>query len=93
MERALYSYAFRSVMYLMVCSRPDLPYSVSVLRRYMSKSGDVHFETMEWLLRYIKGTSDLGIQFKRQFEGIIMYRWVSIRWEAFMRLLFVGFQD
>lgn len=72
MARVPYSNVVGSVMYLMVCSRLDLAYSISILSRYMSNPGEAHWEAMKWLLRYIKGTSNLRIQFRKQIEGVIL---------------------
>lgn len=72
MARVLYSNAVGSVMYLMICSRPDLAFSISVLSRYMSNPCEVHWEAMKWLLRYIKGTCDLGIEYRKQSESVIL---------------------
>ena len=37
-----YSHAIGSVMYMMVCTRPDLAHAISVLSRYMSNPGREH---------------------------------------------------
>ena len=46
-----------SVMYVMVCSRPNIAHAVSLVSRYLSNSGKGHWEALKWLLRYFKGTS------------------------------------
>jgi hypothetical protein len=38
MSRVPYSSTVGSLMYAMVCTRPDIPHVVGVLRRYMKKS-------------------------------------------------------
>ncbi|KAL0294121.1 UNVERIFIED_CONTAM: Retrovirus-related Pol polyprotein from transposon TNT 1-94 [Sesamum calycinum] len=42
----------RSVMYLMVSTRPDIAYAVSCLSRYMSNAGLPHWEALKWLLSW-----------------------------------------
>lgn len=42
MKKIPYSSDIGSVMYLMVCTRPDLAYVVSTLSRYMSNPGPKH---------------------------------------------------
>jgi ATP-binding cassette subfamily B (MDR/TAP) protein 1 len=39
MEKIPYSSAVGSLMYAMICTRPDLAHSVSVVSRFMSNSG------------------------------------------------------
>ncbi|KAL0433142.1 UNVERIFIED_CONTAM: Retrovirus-related Pol polyprotein from transposon TNT 1-94, partial [Sesamum latifolium] len=46
-ERVPYSNAIGSVMYLMVCTRPDIAYAVSCLSRYMSNAGPPHWEALK----------------------------------------------
>ncbi|KAL5577780.1 hypothetical protein UlMin_019479 [Ulmus minor] len=67
-ERIPYASAVGSLMYAMVCTRPDLAYSASLVSRFMSNPGREHWEAMKWVLRYIKGASDVGLLYK-QCEG------------------------
>ncbi|KAK1413090.1 hypothetical protein QVD17_34841 [Tagetes erecta] len=67
-----------SLMYLMVCTRPDLAYGVSVVSRYLSNPGKAHWEGVKWILRYLKGTADHGLVFGKdvihgsvQIEGYV----------------------
>ncbi|CAM8991493.1 unnamed protein product [Rhodiola kirilowii] len=50
-----------SVMYAMLCTRPDLGFAISVLSRYMSNPGKQHWEAMKYLLKYLVGTNKLGL--------------------------------
>lgn len=58
-----YSNTIGSLMYAMIYTRPDLAYSVSVVSRYMHNPGKAHWNSVKWILRYLKGTSDLGLLF------------------------------
>lgn len=42
MKKVTYASAVGSLMYAMVCTRPDIAYSVGVVRRYMSNPGKEH---------------------------------------------------
>ena len=46
-------------------TRPDLSYSVGVLSRYMQKPKEVHGAALKQVLRYLRGTTSLGLHFKR----------------------------
>ena len=61
MEKFPYPNAVGSIMYSIVCTRPDLAYAISVLSRFMSKPGREHWLAMKWLLRYISSSTDVGI--------------------------------
>jgi hypothetical protein len=50
-------------MYLMVSTRPDISYAVGQLARYLNCHGPQHQAAATILLRYVKGTQQLGITF------------------------------
>ena len=52
-----------SLMYLMVCTRPDIALAMGKVSRYMSNPGKVHWEAVKWILRYLKSTKDYGLLF------------------------------
>jgi ATP-binding cassette subfamily B (MDR/TAP) protein 1 len=45
-SRVPYSSAVGSLMYAMVCSRPDLPHALSVVSRYMANPGKEHWNAV-----------------------------------------------
>jgi hypothetical protein len=63
MDRIPYASAVGSLMYAMVCTRPDIAYAVGVVSRFLSNPGEKHWEAVKWILRYLRGTSKLGITF------------------------------
>eukprot|EP00253_Pinus_taeda_P035774 PITA_35774 len=58
MSRVQYASAVDSLMYVMVCTRPEIAHVVGVLRRFMSKPGKEHWTTVKWVFKYLRGTSD-----------------------------------
>ncbi|KAG8481224.1 hypothetical protein CXB51_025964 [Gossypium anomalum] len=73
MSHVPYSSAVGSLMYAMVCSRPDLSYAVSAVSRYMANPGKEHWKAVQWILRYLRGTTDVCLQFGRTEDGVIGY--------------------
>mmetsp|Transcript_19493 Transcript_19493/g.29093 ORF Transcript_19493/g.29093 Transcript_19493/m.29093 type:complete len:812 (+) Transcript_19493:654-3089(+) len=57
-DQKLYGSVVGALMYLMVCTRPDVSYAVSVLSRYLAKPYEVHLNAAKKVLRYLKGTKD-----------------------------------
>jgi hypothetical protein len=57
MSRVPYASAVGSLMYAMVCTRPDIVHAVGVLSRYMSKAGQEHWTTVKRVFRYLRGTA------------------------------------
>ncbi|KAG8501480.1 hypothetical protein CXB51_003989 [Gossypium anomalum] len=73
MSHVPYSSAVGSLMYAMVCSRPDLSYAVSAVSRYMANPGKEHWKAVQWILRYLRGTTDVCLQFGRTEDRVIGY--------------------
>lgn len=47
MSKVPYASAIRSLMYAMVCTRPDIAHAVGVVSRYMSNPGRQHWEAVK----------------------------------------------
>ena len=56
-----YQSAVGSLMYLAVSTRTDISYAVSSLARFSCKPTNEHWTALKRLLRYLKGTTNLGI--------------------------------
>ncbi|KAL2238396.1 UNVERIFIED_CONTAM: Retrovirus-related Pol polyprotein from transposon TNT 1-94 [Sesamum indicum] len=69
MEKVPYSNVIGSIMFLMVCTRPDIAYAISCLSRYMSNPGPPHWEALKWLLKYLHGSENIGIRFSKRSEN------------------------
>nr|GEY29854.1 zinc finger, CCHC-type [Tanacetum cinerariifolium] len=61
MSKVPYANAVGSLMYLMVCTRPDIAYAVSIVSRYLVNSGKNHWEAVKWILKYLRGTANVGL--------------------------------
>ena len=61
MENIPYSSAVGSLMYAMVCTRPDIAHAVGLVSRYLSNPGRHHWEAVKWIMRYLRGTTNLQI--------------------------------
>ncbi|WVZ23807.1 hypothetical protein V8G54_002351 [Vigna mungo] len=69
MESVPFSNGIGSIMYGMVCTRPDVAHGVSVLSQFMVNPGPTHCEALKWMLRYIRGSLGTGLSFQNNFQG------------------------
>ena len=60
----MYRQLVGSLIYLTLI-RPDITYAVIVVSRYMQNPKKPHLEVVRRILRYIKGTLDYGLYYKK----------------------------
>ncbi|KAH9751443.1 hypothetical protein KPL71_014298 [Citrus sinensis] len=65
MARVPYASVVGSLMYSMVCTRPDISQAVSMVSKYMHNPGKNHWLMVKWILQYLYGTVDVGLLFKK----------------------------
>ena len=65
MSKVPYSNAVGSLMYAMVCTRPDISHAVGIVSRYMHNPRKEHWQVVKWILRYIQKTLDVGLIFEK----------------------------
>ncbi|KAE8680667.1 Thioredoxin superfamily protein, putative isoform 2 [Hibiscus syriacus] len=75
MSRVPYASAVRSLMFAMICTRPDIAQAVRVVSRYMANSGKENWNTVKRILRYIKGTSNIALCYGG--SNLLINGWVS----------------
>ena len=56
MKNVPYTSAVGSLMYDMVCTRPDIAHAVGDVSRYLSNPGEEHWLAVKWILRYLRGS-------------------------------------
>lgn len=59
-----YANTVGSLIYSMVCTRPDMAYALSTVSRFMSKPGATHWKVVKWLMRYIRTSVDRDIEYR-----------------------------
>ena len=51
-----YAFAIGSIMYIMLCTRPDVSFSLSVTSRYQSNCGEKYWAAVKIILKYLRRT-------------------------------------
>ncbi|KAJ9544958.1 LOW QUALITY PROTEIN: hypothetical protein OSB04_024665 [Centaurea solstitialis] len=59
MKSVPYASAIGSIMYAMLCTRPDVAYSVSVTSRYQQNPGEPHWVAVKNILKYLRRTKEM----------------------------------
>nr|ABF93649.1 retrotransposon protein, putative, Ty1-copia subclass [Oryza sativa Japonica Group] len=79
-DQLRYSQIIGSLMYLASATRPDISFAVSKLSRFVSNPGDDHWQALERVMRYLKGTMSYGIHYTgypKVLEGYSDSNWIS----------------
>jgi hypothetical protein len=74
-QAAIYRTIVGSVIYLANYTRPNIVYTVGQLARMMARPNKNHLLIAKQLLRYLKGTITLGIEYKPIIIGYNVILW------------------
>ena len=58
MRQVPYASIVGSLMYAMLCTKPDIYYSVGIVSRYQSNAGLKHWQAVKYILKYLWRTRD-----------------------------------
>ena len=63
-----------TLLYLMLCTRPDIAFAVNRLSRYMTNPTEEHLVLAKHILRYLRGTTTLRLRYDGMSQaGLIGY--------------------
>ncbi|RVX18691.1 Retrovirus-related Pol polyprotein from transposon TNT 1-94 [Vitis vinifera] len=65
MKKIPYASAVGSLMYAQTCTRPDISFVVGMFGRYQSDPGFEHWKAAKKVMRYLQGTKDYMLTYKR----------------------------
>uniref|UniRef100_A0A803PMT6 Reverse transcriptase Ty1/copia-type domain-containing protein n=1 Tax=Cannabis sativa TaxID=3483 RepID=A0A803PMT6_CANSA len=68
MDYVPYANGVESLMYAMVCTRPDIAYAMSIVSRFIAKPVEKHWDALKWIMRCIEGTLDLGLTYNKSYK-------------------------
>ena len=66
-----YASAIGSIMYAMLCTRPDVCLAISLAGSYQSNPGVDHWTTVKNILKYLKRTKDMFLIYGGDKELIV----------------------
>ena len=73
MRRVPYASAVGSLMYAMLCTRPDICYAVGIVSRYQSNLGLDHWIAVKHILKYLRRTRNYMLVYSSRDLNPIEY--------------------
>lgn len=73
LQRLPYRELIGSLMYLAVATRPDIAHAVSWLSQFVTCYDETHWAAGKRVLRYLRGTSGLGLTYRRSQPALTGY--------------------
>ncbi|KAH6760665.1 hypothetical protein C2S52_008685 [Perilla frutescens var. hirtella] len=64
MKKVSYASTVGSLMYVMLCTRPDICYVIGMVNRYQSNPGQGHWTAVKNILKYLKRTRDYMLVYR-----------------------------
>ncbi len=77
-----YREAVGSLIYLATCTRPDLSFVVSRLSQYFTKPTIKQWTTVKHVLRYLKGTQNKELCFRKYKDDNLIHAYSDANWAA-----------
>ncbi|KXJ79603.1 hypothetical protein RP20_CCG000255 [Aedes albopictus] len=77
-----YRESLGSLMYQMLCVRPDLCYPVGYMGRFQQSPTEDHWQALKRIMRYLKGTTTMGLVFKRHEDSRPLVGFVDADWAS-----------
>ena len=73
MKRVPYTSTVRSLIYTMLCTRPDICYAMRVVSRFQSNLGPDHWIVVKHILKYLRRTRDYMLVYSSDDLKILLY--------------------
>lgn len=71
MSRVSYNLVIGSIIYVMICTRPDASYTLSMVSRYQYNPGGSNWTIVKNILKYLMNTKDIFLVFGGKYELIV----------------------
>ena len=81
MNKVPYASAIGSIMYAMLCTRPDVCHAVSLTSRYQSDPGVEHWTAVNNILKYVNGTKEMFLVYGGN-QDLVVRGYVDASWDT-----------
>ena len=66
MKNVPYSSVVGSLIYVMICTRPNIAYAISDVSRFLSNPRKEHWVTVKWIFKYLRSTTKRCLCFAKR---------------------------
>ena len=67
------SSAVSSLLYAMICTRLDISQAIILASHYLEKPGKDHWKAVQWIFKFLQGTTNTCLPFGKYSRNIIGY--------------------
>jgi len=75
-----YKQALGCLMYVMLCTRPDLAFPICFLNQFSNHPTQSHWQALKRVMHYIKGTMKYKLRYEKDNESLISYS--DVEWDG-----------
>ena len=72
MSKIPYASTIGSIMYVMLCTRPDVSYALSITSRYQSDPGESHWTAVKNILKYLRRFKDMFLVYGGLEDDLVL---------------------
>ena len=73
MAKVPYRQAIKLLMQAAVATQPDIAFAISLLSQFLKNPGEIHWNAVKCVLRYLKGMKDYKLTLGSNQEGLSGY--------------------
>ena len=77
-----YREAVGSLIYIMMCTRPDICWIITRLSQHLSKPLQSHWVAVKQVLRYLKGSIDKELVYTKSGDGLMLVGYSDADWAS-----------
>ena len=77
MSRIPYDSTIGSIMYAMLCTRPDVIYALSMTSRFWFDPGESHWTAVKNILKYLRRTKDVFLVYGGQEGELVLSGYID----------------
>ena len=82
MSKIPYASAIGSIMYAMLCTRPDVSYALRITSRYKSDPGESHWTAVKNILKYLRRSKDMFLVYGGLEDDLVVNGYIDASFQS-----------